>query len=145
MFDFFKKIKTVKGTEECKFNYELIGIALAYEVAISDGEIDGSELSQIKKEIENKSKELDLNSDDIFKTIKKHSEESTSFNDFINQINQNFSKDKKLKMIEFLWGTAFADQILEVNEERLIRRIASMIRIKDMQVLKLKDQARKNI
>ena len=44
-------------------------------------------------------------------------------------------------MIEFLWQTAYADNILDVDEERLIRRIADMIRIKDMKVLKLKDQA----
>jgi uncharacterized tellurite resistance protein B-like protein len=45
-------------------------------------------------------------------------------------------------MIEFLWQTAYADNILDVDEERLIRRIADMIRIKDMKVLKLKDQAK---
>jgi uncharacterized tellurite resistance protein B-like protein len=45
-------------------------------------------------------------------------------------------------MIEFLWQTAYADNILDVDEERLIRRIADMIRIKDMRVLKLKDQAK---
>ena len=45
-------------------------------------------------------------------------------------------------MIEFLWQTAFADNILDVDEERLIRRIADMIRIKDMKVLKLKYQAK---
>ena len=47
-------------------------------------------------------------------------------------------------MIEFLWQTAYADNVLDVDEERLIRRIADMIRIKDMKVLKLKDQV-KNI
>ena len=67
---------------------------------------------------------------------------SVSFNDFINQINNNFSQDQKLEMISFLWQTAYADNVLDVDEERLIRRIADMIRIKDMQVLKIKHQAR---
>ena len=69
---------------------------------------------------------------------------SKSFNDFINQINENFSQEQKLEMISFLWHTAYADNVLEVDEERLIRRIADMIRIKNMQVLKLKDQAKQN-
>ena len=34
---------------------------------------------------------------------------------------------------------AYADKILEVNEERLIRRIANLINIKDIEVLKIKD------
>jgi uncharacterized tellurite resistance protein B-like protein len=33
----------------------------------------------------------------------------------------------------------YADKILEVSEERLIRRIADLINIKDIEVLKIKD------
>jgi len=41
-----------------------------------------------------------------------------------------------------LWDVAFADNILEVSEERLIRRIADLIKIKDVEVLKLKDSSK---
>jgi uncharacterized tellurite resistance protein B-like protein len=143
MFNFFKKVK-VEGNEVARFDFdlELIGCALAYEIAISDGKIDSSELDKIKNEITIKSKALNLVPEEVFATIKNHSEESVSFNDFINQINENFSQDQKLEMISFLWSTAYADNVLDVDEERLIRRIADMIRIKDMQVLKLKHQAK---
>lgn len=143
MFNFFKKVK-VEDDEVARFDFdlELIGCALAYEIAISDGKIDSSELDKIKNEITIKSKALNLVPEEVFATIKNHSEESVSFNDFINQINENFSQDQKLEMISFLWRTAYADNVLDVDEERLIRRIADMIRIKDMQVLKLKHQAK---
>ena len=125
-----------------EFNFELVGCALAYEVAKADGAIDVNELNKIKTEVKNKSNELGLNSEEVLLIIEKQSNESISFNDFINQINDNFSQDQKIQMIEFLWQTAYADNILDVDEERLIRRIADMIRIKDMKVLKLKDQAK---
>ena len=145
MFNFFRKADNGDSKEiEFDFNIELIGCALAYEIAISDGKIDSSELDKIKNEITVKSKALNLAPEEVFATIKNHSEVSVSFNDFINQINENFSQDQKLEMISFLWHTAYADNVLEVDEERLIRRIADMIRIKDMQVLKLKDQAKQN-
>lgn len=143
MFSFFKKNDSIEASNEYLFDHELIGCALAYEVAISDGELDQSELTNLKAEIIKKSEQLDLNSDEVFKTIERHSSESVSFNDFINQINENFNRDQKLKMIEFLWQTAYADDILEVDEERLIRRIAEMIWVKDMEVLKLKDKVKK--
>ena len=41
-----------------------------------------------------------------------------------------------------MWDIAFADGKLDVNEERLIRRLADLIKIKDIEVLKLKDSAR---
>ena len=146
MFNFFKKVTkdNSKTNVVVEFNFELVGCALAYEVAKADGAIDINELNKIKTEIENRSNELGLNSEEVLMTIEKQSKESISFNDFINQINNNFSQDQKIQMIEFLWQTAYADNILDVDEERLIRRIADMIRIKDMKVLKLKNQA-KNI
>ena len=145
MFSFFRKVE-VKDSEEKMFDFDLdlIGCALAYEIAVSDGNIDSSELDKIKNEITVRSKALNLVPEEVFETIKNHSEESVSFNDFINQINENFSQNQKLEMISFLWHTAYADNVLDVDEERLIRRIADMIRIKDMQVLKLKDQAKQN-
>ena len=144
MFNFFKKSDSNLDDKKFVFDPELIGCALAYEVAVSDGEIDDSELLKIKSEILKKSEQLSLNPDEVFKTIEHHNQESVSFNDFINQINHNFLHEQKIQMIEFLWQTAYADNVLNVDEERLIRRIAGMIRIKDMKILKLKDQA-KNI
>jgi uncharacterized tellurite resistance protein B-like protein len=143
MFNFFKKTKDTNLDEQRhEFDIELVGCALAYEVAKADGDIDSNELEKIKIELTKRSNVLGLNSAEVLKTIEIQSNESVSFNDFINQINDNFSQDQKLKMIEFLWQTAYADNVLEVDEERLIRRIADMIRIKDMQVLKLKHQAK---
>ena len=143
MFNFFKKIEEDNLDEQkYEFDIELIGCALAYEVAKADGSIDLDELEKIKVELTKRSNALGLDSDEVLKTIEMQSNESVSFNDFINQINNNFLQDQKLEMIDFLWQTAYADNILDVDEERLIRRIADMIRIKDMQVLKLKDKAK---
>ena len=38
-----------------------------------------------------------------------------------------------------MWQTAYADGKLDVDEEKLVRRVAVLIRIKDIEVLKLKD------
>lgn len=143
MFNFFKKNVDKKNDSiKYEFNIELISSALAYEVAKADGNIEQSELDGIKNEVINRSNILGLNPEEVLETIKIQSNESVSFNDFINQINDNFSQDQKLELIYFLWHTAYADNVLDVDEERLIRRIADMIRIKDMQVLKLKDKAK---
>ena len=73
------------------------------------------------------------------KIIENFSENSTSFHDFIEDINKDYSKKDKLSLLSFLWSVAYADFDLEVNEERLIRRIANLIHIKDIDVLKIKD------
>ena len=41
-----------------------------------------------------------------------------------------------------MWKTAYADGKLDVDEERLVRRVADLIKIKDIEVLKLKNDAK---
>lgn len=145
MFNFFKKNTSNENLEQDEsFDIELVAYALAYEVAIADGAIDKEELSRIKLGLENISIKLSQSTEDLFQVIEEHTKNSVSFHEFVDDINSNFNKDQKLALIKLLWETAYADNILEVNEERLIRRIADLIRIKSSLVLKLKQEVRTN-
>lgn len=144
MFNFFKKKeKPVKEIKK-KIDIELTASLLAYEIARSDGDIADSELSLILEELKKISKKVKKTEDDILKIIKNFSDNSVSFHEFIEDINKDFSTEDKLSLLSFLWSVAYADSILEVNEERLIRRIADLIHLKDIDVLKIKDRV-KNI
>lgn len=142
MFNFFKKNQKEDVVEEATFNIELIAYALAYEVAIADGDIDGDELIRIKTGLIRVSDKLSQSTDELLEIIEQHNKDSVSFYEFIEDINVNFSKKQKLALIKLLYETAYADSILEVNEERLIRRIAELIRIKSSLVLKVKEEVR---
>ncbi|MDB4244529.1 TerB family tellurite resistance protein [Gammaproteobacteria bacterium] len=143
MFKFFKKNNALKIEErENDFEIDLIGSVLAYEVARSDGDIDQEELSRLLEEIKKISIRVGKSKEDILNLIEIYSNDSVSFYEFIEDINTNFNKEDKLAMISFLWEVAYADSKLDVDEERLIRRIADLIRIKDVDVLKLKDKAK---
>ena len=139
MFNFFKKkTQSVKETKN-NFEVELTASILAYEVARSDGDISESELSLLHDEIKKITAKVGKNEEKILKIIEEYSKNSVSFYEFINDINKDYSKDDKLSLIQFLFDVAYADKILEVSEERLIRRIADLIKIKDIEVLKIKD------
>ena len=139
MFNFFKK-KT-QPVEEAKNNFEveLTASILAYEIARSDGDISESELTLLYDEIKKISAKVGKKEEKILEIIEEYSKNSVSFYEFINDINKDYSKEDKLSLIQFLYDVAYADKILEVSEERLIRRIADLIKIKDLEVLKIKD------
>ena len=143
MFKFFKKSDSTKIEQKKNtFEIDLISSVLAYEVARSDGDIDQIELSRLLEEIKKISIKVGKSEEDILNLIRLYSNDSVSFYEFIEDININFTKEDKLAMISFLWDVAYADSKLDVDEERLIRRIADLIRIKDIEVLKLKDRAK---
>ena len=112
---------------------------LAYEVARSDGEVSDTELNVLMEEIGIISKKVGKDQSEILKIIEIYSEDSVSFYEFVHDINQNYSKEEKISLLKFVWKIAYADGQLDVNEEKLIRRLADLIKIKDIEVLKLKD------
>ena len=139
MFNFFKKkTQPVKETKN-NFEVELTASILAYEIARSDGDISESELSLLYDEIKKISAKVGKKEEKILEIIEEYSKNSVSFYEFINDINKDYSKEDKLSLIQFLYDVAYADKILEVSEERLIRRIADLIKIKDIEVLKIKN------
>ena len=143
MLNIFKKNKESQDTQQKpEFEIELIGAVLAYEIARSDGDISDSELSLLIEETKKIALEVNKTDEEILSIIETYSKNSVSFHEFIADINNDFSKEEKLSLISFLWDVAYADSKLDVDEERLIRRIADLIRIKDIEVLKLKDSAK---
>jgi len=142
MLNLFKKKIPEKELTIPVFEVELIGSVLAYEIARSDGEISDDEAALLLGEIKKISEKVGKDEKDILKLIETYSNDSVSFYEFIEDINKHFTKEDKILLIGFLWDVAYADSNLDVDEERLIRRIADLIRIKDMDVLKLKDRAK---
>tara|TARA_B100000242_G_scaffold71270_1_gene45131 strand:+ start:1922 stop:2356 length:435 start_codon:yes stop_codon:yes gene_type:complete len=144
MFNFFKKPKTnVEKIISPGFDIELTASVLAYEIARSDGHISDDELSILMKEIKKISDKVGKDKDEILKIVEIYSKDSVSFHEFIEDINSNYSKEQKIELLDFMWKTAYADGKLDVDEERLIRRVADLIKIKDIEVLKLKDKSKK--
>ena len=46
---------------------------------------------------------------EILEIVEIYSKDSVSFHEFIEDINNNFSKDQKLSLLKFMWKTAYAD------------------------------------
>ena len=138
MFNFFKKKKSETQEQNSDFEIELTASVLAYEIARSDGEIDQNELNVLMEEIKVISKKVNKDEAEIFEIIEKYSKDSVSFYEFVEDINNDYTKEEKLSLLKFMWKIAYADGKLDVDEERLIRRFADLIKIKDMDVLKLK-------
>ena len=139
MFKFFKREKKVDEDQKQNFEIELTAAVLAYEIARSDGDISNSELSVIMEEIEKIAKKVGKEKVEIYKIVETYSKDSVSFYEFIEDINKNYLKEQKLSLLSFMWKIAYADGRLDVDEERLVRRVADFIQIKDVEVLKLKD------
>ena len=137
MFNFFKKKKVVKEKPK---NLKLIALCLAFEVANADNDIDVRERDLILEKIK-ESIDIDvLTEKEIFDVIQEESQKRVSFYDIIYDINKSLDKKDKINILKMLWEIAYADEVLDVDEERIIRRSAEMLGIKPSIVLKTKEE-----
>ena len=142
MIKFFKNLfnnKNIKNESLSKEGFDIhsTSLVLAYEVARSDGEIDINEIEYLKNLIDDSECK-----NEILTQLEEFSENNVSFYNLIKDINDNCSIDQKEGIIRLLWDVAYSDEFLEVHEERIIRRIADLIMIKDIRVLRLKDDSK---
>ena len=137
MFNFFKKKEEKK--EQPK-NLKLIALCLAFEVANADNDIDIREKDLILEKIKESIDVTVLTEKEIFDAIQEESQKRVSFYDIIHDINKNLDKKEKIDVLKMLWEIAYADKVLDVDEERIIRRSAEMLGIKPSIVLKTKEE-----
>ena len=137
MFSFFKKKEEKKEKPK---NLKLIALCLAYEVANADNDIDVRERDLILEKIKESLDVTVLTEKEIFDVIQDESRNRVSFYDIIQDINKNLDKKGKVDVLKMLWEIAYADKVLDVNEERVIRRSAEMLGIKPSIVLQTKQE-----
>lgn len=116
-----------------------IALRLMFEIAISDGTLDSSELKLIKKRADKLASE-DLKASSIVKKIIDETEESVSFYPLIKKINDSHSKEEKIELLKVLWEIVTADSVVDAYEENLYFQIAELIQIKRSTANQIKHQ-----
>ena len=133
----FKKKQSLKVINAHKSDAAL---RLMFEIAISDGALDKSELKLIKKRADKIATE-DEKATTIVKKIIDETEESVSFYPSIKKINDSYSDKEKIELLKVLWELVTADSVVDAYEENLYFKIAELIKIKRSTANQIKHQA----
>ena len=117
-----------------------IALRLMFEIAISDGNLDKSELNLIKKRAD-KIATKDVKASTIVKKIIDETKESVSYYSSIKKINSSYSYEEKIELLTVLWELVTADSVVDAYEENLYFKIAELIKIKRSTANQIKQQA----
>ena len=134
MIKLLKDILSNNTSEEDKKdtdNLELLS-GLMIEAAYTDGRIDEIETNRIKLSLINVFEEDPKEVDSILQDALKNKNNSKSLHHYTSLINKNFSNDKKLLLIESLWEIVLSDGEIHDYESNLIRRLAGLLYISDV-------------
>ncbi len=128
--------RSVVLAEDKKVESDL-ALRLMFEIAISDGSLDSSELAIIKK----RAQESSDGKSSVSSTVKKiidETENSISLYPTVKKINESYSKNEKLDLMKLLWQLVAADNRIDPYEENLYFKIADLIKIKRAEANQIK-------
>ena len=133
MLNLLKNILNSQDSKEDNNNKDLeLLCGLMIEAAYTDGQIDASELNKIKSTLINifseDPKEVNL----VLKKAEENKNNSKSLHHYTSFINKNFDDKKKILLIEVLWEIVLSDGEVHDFESNLIRRLAGLLYISDV-------------
>ena len=136
----FKNLFNKKKSLETADAFEVdVALRLMFEIAISDGTLDESELKLIKKRADKIAKE-DEKTSSIIKKIIDETEDSVSLYPTIKKINDSYTFEEKVELLTILWELVAADSVIDPYEENLYFKIAELIKIKRSKANQIKQE-----
>ena len=139
----FKKAKVDKNPSDS--DLKLAAATLMFEVISSDGRVDQVEqiyMSEIlRREFNLNESELDA----LAKLAENTASEATSLQGFTRDICNNWGSSKRMKLLEYLWMLALADDKIDPHERHLVRKVAGLLYLNDEQILTSRELAKRQL
>lgn len=112
--------------------------ALLLEVAKSDYEFSSIEKTTIgailKKDFQISAEAIG----ELMEIAKRRREESIDLWEFTHLINENYSKEEKIKVVEAAWKVIYADKKLDKYENHLVHKLARLLRLRHSDLIEAK-------
>ena len=124
---------------------KLAAATLMFELIRSDGQIDSAELASMRDILK---REFELDEEGIetlFKQAEESAYEAISLQGFTREICDNWGNEKRMKLLEYLWILAMADNVIDRHERHLVRKVAGLLYLNDNEIIIARENAKKQL
>jgi uncharacterized tellurite resistance protein B-like protein len=109
--------------------------ALLLEMATIDGEFSGPEKENIVTILKQEHGLSDDMVESVIKASEQELEESVDLWQFASTINNQYSVDEKIRVMEMIWKIVYADGHLDQHEDYLAHKISRLLRLSHPQLI----------
>jgi uncharacterized tellurite resistance protein B-like protein len=141
---FSEKIDTSdqKSEETSERSVPIATCALLLEMAHADSEFSEDEKNNIIKILESTYDISENDAKELVHLSELERKESTDLWQFTNLINQNYSREEKIKVAETLWHIVYTDGKVDQHEEYLMRKLTYLLDLDHQDMIEAKFKAR---
>lgn len=116
--------------------------ALLLEVAYSDEEFSDDEKSRLIEMIKTGFGLTGEEADELIDIARREREKSVDLWHFTKLINENYSHDEKINLMEMLWEIVYADSVLDKHEDYLMHTLTKLLKLEHRQMIAAKLKAK---
>jgi uncharacterized tellurite resistance protein B-like protein len=130
--------KTEIKEEDRAERIQVATCALLLEVANSDDEFSDIERDNIVQILEKDFELSDEYAKELMELSDKEREESIDLWQFTNLVNEHYSIEEKIKIIEMVWKVIYADGKLDKYEDHLAHKLSNLLKLTHKQLIDAK-------
>jgi uncharacterized tellurite resistance protein B-like protein len=150
MIDLIKKVlgKTTKKADPSGDDKQDTHIALCVlmlEAAHVDGECSTEEMEHVVSTLTTKCGVERQDIDELIDRAYKKREDSVDLFGFTRYLNQNYSKEEKMDVMEAVWRVIHTDGQLEMHEDHFAHKLANLLRLTHKELIDTKIKARQQL
>lgn len=134
--------KNKQDQEPSEQDLKLAAATLMFEVVRSDGRIDQVELIYMGEILRREFKLSETELEELFQLAKDTANAATSLQGFTRDICENWGNAKRVKLLEYLWMLALADDQIDPHERHLVRKVAGLLYLNEAQIQQSREQAK---
>ncbi len=112
--------------------------ALCIEIARIDNKFTSQELDTLLTILKQKYQLSTENAEALMAAADKELEESVDLWQFAQLINENYTIDEKIAVIEILWQVVYVDGKMDEHEHYLMNKLSSLLRLSHNQLIEAK-------
>lgn len=136
------RVSTDDSAERSGDRIALATAALLFELMKTDSHIDQRETATLATVLQQTFKLDEKELEKIIALAEQESHQSTSLYEFTSLVNEGYSYEQRVRLLENLWRVAFADANVDRYEEHLIRKIADLIYVNHSDFIRTKLKVR---
>lgn len=102
-------------------------VALLLETSRADFNVHDDELVAVATHAQQYFSLSDDETSELLKLAEEEASNATCYHEFTSLINQSYTQQEKIAIVEMMWRVAYADKELEKYEEALVRKIADLL------------------
>lgn len=145
--EFFNKKSDTSASKQPQVDHDLklAASTLMYEVIRSDGHIKTSELIAMGEILKQQFGFVDEDIDEMVALARQSSSEATCLQSFTREICDSWGNEKRARLLEYLWVISLADKVIHANERHLVRKVAGLLYLNEMQIVQARENAKQTL